>query len=140
MRKRVLIVEDDPGTRQLLGAILSDFDVDIHEASRDDEGYQRFLEVGPDLVFLDVLLPRRGGLELLRRIRGVRGGKEVPVFVMSAVYRGADIRTEAVDELGAVDFLKKPFQLDVLQQRIAQVLADGTAEAPEAGIKCDSPI
>ena len=37
MRKRVLIVEDDPGTRQLLGAILSDFDVDIHEASRDDE-------------------------------------------------------------------------------------------------------
>jgi DNA-binding response OmpR family regulator/tetratricopeptide (TPR) repeat protein len=138
VRKRVLIVEDDPGTRQLLGAILSDFDVDIHEASRDDEGYQRFLEVGPDLVFLDVLLPRRGGLELLRRIRGVRGGKEVPVFVMSAVYRGADIRTEAVDELGAVDFLKKPFQLDVLQQRIAQVLADGSAEAPEA-VTCFAP-
>lgn len=138
MRKRVLIVEDDPGTRQLLAAILADFDVDVHEAARDDEAYQRFLEVGPDLVFIDVLLPRRGGLELLRRIRGVRGGKNVAAFVMSAVYRGADIRTEAVDELGAIDFLKKPFQLEALQQRIAQVLADSPEEAPEA-VTCFAP-
>ncbi len=132
MRKRVLLVEDDPGTRQLLAAILTEFDVEVYEAARDDEGFQRFLEVGPDLLFIDVLLPRRGGLALLRRIRGARGGKDVPVFVMSAVYRGNDIRIEAVDELGALDFLKKPFQLDPLRERLRGLLTDTSPPAPEA--------
>ncbi|GAB4262490.1 MAG: hypothetical protein Kow0092_12880 [Deferrisomatales bacterium] len=117
-------MDDDGATRQLIASVLDDFGVEVFEAGTDTEGYQRYLEVGPDLVFVDVLLPRYGGLDLLRRIRAVRGGKEVPVLVMSAVYRGADIRSQAVEELGAVDFLKKPFQLDVLRERVAGVLAD----------------
>ncbi|MBE0617616.1 MAG: response regulator, partial [Proteobacteria bacterium] len=132
MKKRVLLVEDDPGTRQLLAALLSEFDAEVYEAARDDEGFQRFLELGPDLLFIDVLLPRRGGLALLRRIRAARGGRDVPVFVMSAVYRGNDIRTEAVDELGALDFLKKPFQLDALRERLRDLLTDTAPPAPEA--------
>lgn len=139
MKKRVLVVEDDPGTRQLLAAILSEFDVEVHEESRDDQGFQRFLELGPDLVFIDVLLPRRGGLHLLRRIRGARGGKDVPVFVMSAVYRGADIRTEAVRDLGALDFLKKPFQLDALRERLGRLLADAQAPAEAEAVTPFAP-
>jgi len=132
VKKRVLVVEDDPGTRQLLSAILGEFGVEVYEAARDEEGFQRFLELGPDLLFIDVLLPRRGGLALLRRIRGVRGGKDVPVFVMSAVYRGADIRTEAVDQLGAIDFLKKPFQIEQVRERARQILAEVQPAGPEA--------
>lgn len=132
MRKRVLVVDDDPGTRRLLAEILSEFDAEVYEAGEDAEAYQRYLEVGPDLLFIDVLLPRQGGIELLRRIRGLRGGREVPAFVMSAVYRGADIRNQAVEELGALDFLKKPFQLDLLRDRVSSVLADQAQEGPEA--------
>lgn len=131
MKKRVLVVEDDAGTRELLTALVAELGAEVYGATRDDEGFQRFLELGPDLLFIDVLLPRRGGLALLRRIRAARGGGDVPAFVMSAVYRGADIRTEAVDELGAIDLLKKPFQLEPLRERLRQLLAD-TAELPAA--------
>ncbi len=132
MRKRVLVVDDDPATRQVLGAFLRDFGVDVHDAATDDEGYQRYLELGPDLMFIDVLLPRQGGLSLLRRVRAVRGGKAVPVLVMSALYRGGDIRKQSMDELGALDVLKKPFQFDLLRERLRGVLADAPEEAPEA--------
>ncbi|MDF1554791.1 MAG: response regulator [Deferrisomatales bacterium] len=124
MNKRVLIVDDDASTCQLLAEVLAEFGVETIAASTDEEGYRRYLELGPDLIFIDVLLPRKGGIDLLRRIRSVRGGRDVPVFVMSAVYRGGDIRAQSVDELGALEFLKKPFQLGTLRQRLAQVLGD----------------
>ncbi len=124
MNARLLIVDDDPATRELIAEVVRDLDPEIHEAASDDEGFSRFLEVGPDVVLIDLLLPRKGGMSLLRRIRGVRGGRDVPVIVMSAVYRGADIRAEAVEELGAVDFLKKPFHLPLLRERLRSVLAE----------------
>ncbi len=132
MKKSVLVVDDDPDTRHLLTELLREFDAEVYGAATDDQGFSRFLELGPDLLFIDVLLPRQGGLHLLRRIRGVRGGKHVPVLVMSALYRGADLRTEAVDELGAADFLKKPFHLEQLRSRIAELLADASEGAVEA--------
>lgn len=133
MKKRVLIVDDDADTRGFLAAVLAEYDVDVAEAATDQEAYQRYLELGPDLVLLDVLLPRQGGLALLKKMRAVRGGRDVPVLVMSAVYRGGDVRAEAVDKLGAVDFLKKPFQLDVLRGRLTELLKNGSgAEEPSA--------
>jgi CheY-like chemotaxis protein/curved DNA-binding protein CbpA len=128
MNRRVLIVDDDTATCQLLGEVLAEFRVETTTAATDEDGYRRYLELGPDLIFIDVLLPRKGGIDLLRRIRSVRGGRDVPVFVMSAVYRGGDIRAQSVDELGALDFLKKPFQLGTLRQRLEQVLGAGEEE------------
>lgn len=128
MKKKVLVIDDDADTRSLLAAVLSEFSVDVFEASQDDEGYLRFLEVGPDLVLLDVLLPRQGGLALLRKLRGVRGGRDVPVLVMSAVYRSNDVRAEAVDRLGALEFFKKPFQLDKLRAKLEEILVDKGVE------------
>jgi CheY-like chemotaxis protein len=132
VKKRVLVVDDDSGTRAFLSEVLAEFDVEVYEAAHDEEAYQRYLEVGPDLLLIDVLLPRQGGLSLLRRIRGVRGGKDVPAFVMSAVYRGADLRAESMDELGAIDFLKKPFQLDLLRARLSEAIAERHDDAREA--------
>lgn len=126
MRKRVLIVDDDPGTQGLLVEVLREIEgVEVEPliASTDEEGYQRFLEVGPDLVLLDLLLPRKGGIDLLRRIRALRGGREAAVIVMSAVFREADVRAEAVGELGALDFFRKPFHLPSVRARLSQVLA-----------------
>ena len=124
MNRRVLIVDDDAATCQLLAEVLTEFGVETIAASTDEDGYRRYLELGPDLIFIDVLRPRKGGIDLLRRIRSVRGGRDVPVFVMSAVYRGGDIRAQSVDELGALEFLKKPFQLGTLRQHLAQVLGN----------------
>ncbi len=131
MKRQVLVVDDDPGTRRLVAEVVREFGAEVHEASTDAEGYARFLEVGPDLILIDLLLPRKGGMHLLRRIRGVRGGRDVPVLMMSAVYRGTDIRAEAVEELGAVDFLRKPFHLPTLRDRVRSVLG---ARRPGGGV------
>lgn len=132
MKKRVLVVDDDSDTRHLLTELLAEFDAEVYGAATDDQGFSRFLELGPDLLFIDVLLPRQGGLNLLRRIRGVRGGKHVPVLVMSALYRGTDLRTEAVEELGAADFLRKPLRIDQLRGKVAELLEDAAEGAVEA--------
>ncbi|MDW7709861.1 MAG: response regulator [Deferrisomatales bacterium] len=133
MKKRVLIVDQDPGTGVVLGELLEGLGAELHTASQDDEGFHRFLEVGPDLLFIEVLLPKKGGLALLRRIREARGGKEVPAFVMGAVHRDTDIRTEAVGGLGALDFLKKPLTAHSLRERLRALLAeDAPASLPGA--------
>jgi len=131
LKKRVLIVDDDAATRRLLTDIVSDYNVEVLEAAEDDEAHKLFIETGPDLIFLDVLLPRHGGIKFLKDIRKLRSGLKVPVLMMSAVYRGADIRNEVLKEINFVDFLRKPFQLDVLHSRLSELLKNESENARE---------
>lgn len=131
MKKRVLLADDDEHSRTVLASIIAEFDAEVYEANRDDVAYQRYLELGPDLLVIDVLLPRQGGLAFLKKLRGTRGGKDVPVLVTSAVHGGADLRSEAVDRLGALEVLRKPFRLDNLRRRFSSLLAEAKAECEQ---------
>jgi DNA-binding response OmpR family regulator len=129
MKQRILVVDGDPGSRRLVEMLLTGHDVDVIGAATDEEAYRRVLELGPDLLLVEVLVPRHGGLEFLRKIRTVRGGQDVPALVMSALCRDADVRKEAVGELGALDFMKKPLSRDLLRGRLQSVLGEQEAES-----------
>jgi DNA-binding response OmpR family regulator len=111
---RVLIVEDEARIRDFVARALSAEGLVVDVAGDGEQGLARALASGYDLVILDLLLPGRGGLEILGELH--REVPDLPVIVLSA--RG-DLRTKLRGfELGAVDYIAKPFSLDELLARV----------------------
>jgi DNA-binding response OmpR family regulator len=124
---RILIVEDEPRIRAFLaGAFEAEgFSVDVVEDG--ENGLARALQGNYVLVILDLLLPGRDGLDVLRELHALRS--ELPVLILSA---RTDLSTKLRGfELGAVDYVAKPFSLDELLARArvhlrrAQLTDDG---------------
>jgi two-component system, OmpR family, copper resistance phosphate regulon response regulator CusR len=125
---RILVVEDEERIRAFLARAFEaeGFNVDVVEDG--EQGLTRALGGSYEVVILDLLLPGRDGLDVLRELHSRR--PELPVLILSA---RSDIATKLRGfELGAVDFLAKPFSLDELlararvQLRRAQVAEEGT--------------
>lgn len=122
LRQTVLIADTDIDARQELEAVLVDYDIDICVAEDADEALKLFIERGPALVFVDVFLPRRGGVDFLRRMRSVSGGKETAVIMLCGVKGLADLRHEAVDDLDARAFLSKPLREETVRNHVNRIL------------------
>jgi len=110
---RVLAIEDEPSFGVALRVALDreGFEVDVAEDGR--RGLERFREVRPDVILLDLMLPGMPGLDVLR---AVRGESSVPVIVLSAKDHESDV--VAALELGADDYVTKPYSLRELLARI----------------------
>jgi two-component system nitrogen regulation response regulator NtrX len=104
----ILIIDDEPGIRRTLAAILEDEKYQVHTAEDALAGLEILEREAVSLIFLDVLLPRLGGMEALERIR--IKWPEIEVVVISG-HANVDMAVRAV-KLGAFDFLEKPLSLD----------------------------
>jgi len=114
---RILVVEDDDDMRESLGRILGRAGYQV-QLARDGGEAITVLQAQPfHLVLTDLVMPRMGGLELLREIR--RLGQSLPVVFLTAFGSRAAF-TKAMD-LGAVDFVTKPFQASSLLAVIREV-------------------
>jgi DNA-binding response OmpR family regulator len=132
---RILVVEDDPSIRMGLEDTLTAKGYEVDAVARGGEGADRALSGRYDLVVLDVMLPDLDGFEVCRRIRAGRGpARRVPVIMLSA--RGAELDRVRGLELGADDYVTKPFSLMELLARVASVLrrAGGGDGADPAGL------
>jgi DNA-binding response OmpR family regulator len=117
--KTILICEDDQNLRHLVRVIL-DGGYHFVEAHNGREALKLALELRPDLVILDLMLPGASGLEVLSDLRKELPRAETPVIVMSA-WGHAD---QAALEAGADRFLAKPFEPEELTSMVGEVLAD----------------
>ena len=117
---RVLLVDDDTGLIELLRDYLAEEGLDAAAATDGLSGVRAALETAPDLVVLDVMLPRLNGFDALRRIRETSA---VPVIMLTA--RGQEVDRIVGLELGADDYLPKPFNPRELVARIRAVLRRG---------------
>jgi len=118
---RVLIVEDERKLAQVLAAALGAEHYDVVVAPTGEDGFFRANAETFDLVLLDVMLPGRSGLEILQALRQRR--IETPVLILTA-RDGVDDRVLGLD-LGADDYLVKPFALPELLARIRALLRSG---------------
>ena len=112
-----MVVEDERQIARMVQAYLSKEGFRVEVAFDGEEGWIRFREGKPDLVILDLMLPRLHGLELARRIRGQ---STVPIIMLTARAEEAD-RVAGL-ELGADDYVTKPFSLRELAARVRAVL------------------
>jgi DNA-binding response OmpR family regulator len=114
---RVLIIDDDEKLRRLLGEYLKDHGFQTTCLSDGDNVRSALMTDTPDLVILDIMLPGKDGLEVLKEIRK---GHELPVIMLTA--RGDDTDRIVGLELGADDYLPKPFNPRELLARMKAVL------------------
>lgn len=120
-RHTILIVEDEPDQRRLLGGFLESLGYGIQEAATAEEALDALRTRLPDLVLLDVRLPGKSGIEALREIRAIDG--KLPVLLMTAY---ADLRQAvAAVKSGADDYLAKPLDLGELEAAVADAIGVG---------------
>ena len=112
---RILLIEDDPGMAKGLRYNLEAEGYEVVLAADGEAGLKEARAGGFDLLLLDVMLPKRSGFEVLKRLRA--DGNETPVIVLTA--RGAERDRTPGLKLGADDYVVKPFSLGELLARIA---------------------
>jgi excisionase family DNA binding protein len=114
----VLVVDDDPGVRDLVRANLEVEGYTVREAGSADEGMRQLEEETPDLILLDVMMPQVDGWEMLRRVQEQRGPAGIPVVMFSGQ---AEVGDEAASR-GAQGFVGKPFDLQRLIEQTKSLL------------------
>jgi DNA-binding response OmpR family regulator len=116
-KKQILIIDDDQKLTELLKSYLTPFEMNVLTANHPTEGLSLLKTRRPDLVILDVMLPGKDGFEVCKEIRK---SSKVPIIMLTA--RG-DVTDRVVGlEIGADDYLPKPFEPRELVARIQTVL------------------
>ena len=118
MECRILVIEDQPDIAELVRLHVRDLGHQVELAHDGDEGLRKARAQAYALIVLDVMLPGRDGLDIVRQLRMDRN--PVPVLMLTA--RSAEIDRVLGLELGADDYLTKPFSIPELQARIKAML------------------
>jgi len=120
--ERILVADDDPTTRLLIGAALTREGFSVVSAEDGAVAFTLWQQHRPDLVLLDVEMPRANGFEVCRRIRAAEAGMAVQVPIVMVT--GMDDTTSVTHayEAGATDFISKPINLPSLGHRVRYVL------------------
>ncbi len=129
MKPLILVVEDDPQIRRFLRPALAAEGYQFHECESAEDGIAQANARRPDLMLLDLGLPDRDGLEVIRQVRET---SQLPIVVLSA--RGQEKDKIAALDLGADDYVAKPFGVGELLARVRAALRRSSATAPEGSI------
>ncbi len=131
---KILIVDDDANFREMVQAVLGEEGYETSIAENGAVAVQTFNNVQPDLVIIDMLMPKMGGFDCAEALRGTPAGESTPLIFVSGVFKGAKTANEATDKYNSAAFLVKPFEAEVLIGAVADALgASGAAvEEPEA--------
>jgi len=138
----VMVIEDEKEIRELIRYNLEREGFHVYAAADGEEGLRRLNASRPDAVVLDLMLPGRNGLEVLREVRGSPATRNLPVMVLTA--RSAEMDRLLGFENGADDYLTKPFSPRELVARLHALLRRARpAEAARAvvlGNLCVDPL
>ena len=132
-KSKILVIEDDPAITNLIRTTLDTQDYQYHTARTGSAGLMDAVAYNADVIILDLGLPDKDGVEIIRKIRG---WSTVPIIVVSARSEDSD-KVEALDA-GADDYLTKPFSIDELLARLRAALRrrqlDDTGLAPQESV------
>ncbi|MFI7545301.1 response regulator transcription factor [Actinoplanes sp. NPDC049599] len=117
----ILLVEDDPDIRHLVSYKLTKAGFDVVEAADGPAALRAVAHHPPDLVLLDVRMPRMSGIEVCRELRAGSLGPAVPIIMLTARSRPQDL--EQGYAAGATEYIVKPFSPRDLQERVEAALA-----------------
>ncbi len=124
-KKKVLIVDDDADIVHILRAMLEGQGWDVLSALGGEEALRIVRERHPDLVLLDIMMPRMNGIEVLREARRLAPGMRI---IMTTAFGDVGSYLESMD-LGACEYINKPFETSELLEMIRSVAAAPTGNA-----------
>jgi two-component system, OmpR family, response regulator len=124
----ILLVDDEESVRKVLTFPLERDGFTVVQAADGEEALRRFSESAPDLVVLDIMLPKLDGLEVCKRLRAT---SQVPIIMLTA--RDDELDKVIGLELGADDYITKPFSIREFRSRVRALLRRAKAPAHGAG-------
>ena len=135
MPKRVLVVDDDENTRRFLTVALEENGYETVTAEDGDDGLKKVQESPPDLILLDVMMPKKTGFTLFKQLRKTEEYKDIPVIMLTGVAEAL----EEDEERAEGDTMESPFDSlrDTLSKAITKMREEGLVK-PEVFI--DKPI
>jgi two-component system chemotaxis response regulator CheY len=107
MKKKILIIDDDYHSARFLAKRLRTKNYEVMLAADGDQGLQKVKEILPDLILLDMIMPRLSGIEVFEQLKQLDATKQIPVIFMAA-HPTLDIR-KLVLKMGAKEIITKPF-------------------------------
>jgi len=129
MSKKVLVVDDDPDVRLFSVTVLEENGYTPLEADNGEEGLKMIKAEKPDLILLDILMPRQSGIRLYRELKTSKSLKDINVIVLSGVAKKTFLRSQkALTEFGGAEvpepeiYLEKPVEPEELAEVIKKVL------------------
>lgn len=122
MPRNVLIVDDDPNIVLSLKFLIAQQGYEVRTAASGEEALQALGEKLPDLVLLDIMMPRPDGYEVCQIIRSTPEWKDVPVIMLTA--KGREVERQRGFEVGADEYITKPFATQDLITKVREILAD----------------
>lgn len=131
-KKKILIVDYDEKSLDALVRLFKPHNLHIITATDGVSAYEKFISEKPDLVILEAILPKLHGFDLTKRISQESKGN-VPVVIVTGLYRGPQYKREALSSFGASDYFEKPFDKNRLVNSVLNFLKE------EAEIKEDLP-
>ena len=130
MAKKVLVVDDDPDVRLFSVTVLEENGYTPFEAANGEEGLKMIKQEKPDLVILDVLMPRQSGIRLYRELKTDKSLKDIPIIILSGIAKKTFLRSQkALTEFGGKEvpepkvYLEKPVEPEVLAEEIKKILS-----------------
>jgi two-component system phosphate regulon response regulator PhoB len=123
--KKILVIEDEPDLVELITFNLQREGFQVTSAGTGEDGLRKVSSDKPDLIVLDIMLPGINGLDICRTLKGDIETRHIPVVMLTARNEDIDIVTGL--EIGADDYITKPFSPRVLTARIRAVLRRGVA-------------
>jgi DNA-binding response OmpR family regulator len=126
--KTVLIIDDEAEIRKMLSRLLSHKGHRVLEAERGHQALRMVKEYAPDLIVLDAMLPEVHGFEIARRIKGSQRYGQIPIIMVSAVYRGWRYAEDLKQTCGVDYFIEKPFKIAEVVAAVDACLSPGQAK------------
>jgi len=130
MAKKVLVVDDDPDVRLFSVTVLEENGYTPLEAANGEEGLKMIKQEKPDLILLDVLMPRQSGIRLYRELKTDKSFKDIPIIILSGIAKKTFLRSQkALTEFGGKEvpepkvYLEKPVEPEILAGEIKKILA-----------------
>ncbi|HNZ18841.1 MAG: response regulator [Candidatus Hydrogenedentes bacterium] len=123
MKKRVMIVDDEPDALAMMENILMDEGFELIKVSNATEVGLRAAQLSPDLILLDFLMPEINGFEVSKALRNNELTRSIPIMAVTALTKEQDI--ERIFECGADEYLAKPFRIDQLLEKVRELIGRG---------------
>ena len=121
-KKKILVVDDEPNILKLVSFILTSKDYEVIGASSGAECISKAKSEKPDMIVLDVMMPKMDGFETASRLKSDAATRSIPILMLSSKAQFED-KMKGIDS-GAMDYITKPFEKDELLQKIKEFLEE----------------
>jgi DNA-binding response OmpR family regulator len=120
MKRKVLLVDDEPGIVMVISARLAAQGYEVLTAKDGQEGLDLARKESPDIILLDLMLPKLDGYKVCRILKFDKAFESIPIVIFSA--RGADADKKLAEQVGADAYMVKPFDINLFTQTVQRLL------------------